>query len=460
MSSSVESGAWDAVETVERIGARDVSVREVIDAAIERAEAAAKLGGVVTPSFDAARRAEPRGPLAGVPTFIKDLAQVEGVPTGWGSRAVGTFVSRRTDPSLRRLFETGVVSLGKSATPEFGLTATTEPIGKEPCRNPWDPTRSTGGSSGGAGCLVAAGVVPLAHASDGGGSIRIPAACNGLVGLKPSRRRFDMDGAGALPVNVAVQGVVTRTVRDTVAFFSALEARSAPIGPIGEVRPEPGRALRIGLFVDAPMGTPVDPEHRAVTERAGALCESLGHHVEAIPCPFEGQVIEDFLRFWGSLGFIYVRAGKLLTHSGFDASRLEPWTHGMSRYFTGELGASLRSIRRLRRFTATYAAVMEGYDVLMCPTLGEPPPLLGHLRTDQAFDTVFERLVRFTPFTPIQNASGAPAISLPLGRTESGLPVGVQFAGAMGDDRTLLELARSIEAAQPWERVAPPAGWR
>ena len=456
----IESATWDAVETAEHVRQRDVSVREVIDAAIERAEAASALGAVVTATFDAAREGRPTGALAGVPTFVKDLAQVAQVPTTWGSSAAGSFVSKRTDPSLARFFATGLVSLGKSATPELGLTATTEPIGKTPCRNPWDPTRSTGGSSGGAGCLVAAGVVPIAHASDGGGSIRIPAACCGLVGLKPTRKRFDMDGSSLLPVNIAVQGVLSRTVRDTVAFWSALEAAEPTIDKIGSVRPEPGRALRIGVFTGAPTRGPVDREHRVAAEDAGKLCEELGHRADAIECPFEPGVIEDFLRYWGLIAFVQARFGKLLVHRDFDASRLEPWTKGMGRYFTSQLRAGVSAIARLRRFGPVYAKAIERYDVLVCPTTAEPPPLLGYLRTDQDFETKFERLVRFTPFTPIANVAGAPAISLPLGRTRSGLPIGVHFAARVGDDRTLLELASTLEAAKPWPRIAPADAWR
>lgn len=454
-----ESERWDAVETVTRLRARDVSASEVMAAAIGRAERARPLGAIVAETFDAARAARPSGPWAAVPTFIKDLAQVDGVPIGWGSGAVGEFVSRRTDPSLRRFFATGLVSLGKSAAPEFGLTATSEPLHRPPCRNPWDPSRTPGGSSGGAAALVAAGVVPVAHASDGGGSIRIPAAACGLVGLKPTRGRFDMEGSSLLPVNVAVQGIVSRSVRDTVAFFEALEgAGAARLPPIGSVAATPVKKLRIGLFTDAPLGTPVDPQHRRATEQVGAWCEALGHHVEAIACPFSKGTIEDFLRYWGLIAWLYTVAGKPLTHRGFDVTRLEPWTVGLARYFRDALSISLPAVARLRTVGRSYAKVMKRFDVLLSPTLGEPPPVLGHLRTDHPFEVAFERLTRFAAFTPIQNAAGAPAISLPLARTQSGLPIGIQLAGRVGEDRLLLELSRALEAAHPW--TALTSAWR
>jgi len=456
---------WDAVETRDRVRKREVSAQEVAEAAIARAEEARHLGAVVEPMYERARSAAGTGDsealLAGVPTFVKDLAQIRGVPTAWGSRASGHYVSRRTDPFVSHFEETGVVTLGKSATPELGLTATTEPLGRSPCRNPWDPSRSSGGSSGGAASLVAAGVVAMAHGSDGGGSIRIPAACCGLVGMKPSRFRLDSKGSNLLPLNVATDGVVTRTVRDTVAFYAALELRRAPkkVVPIGQVAERPARPLRIGVFVDAPTGTPVSPEVREAVLAAARLCGTLGHAVEEIACPFEGAVIDDFLRYFGFLAWLQVRTARLTIHWGFDRSKVEPWTAGFMEYFSREKLATLAAIRRLRRFSGTFAEVMKRHDVLISPTVPEPAPPLGYLATDLPFDIEFARVRSYVAFTPIHNASGAPAISLPLGRSAAGLPIGVQFAAGHGRDRVLLELALLIEATRPWEAIAPRRAW-
>ncbi len=452
---------WDAVETVARIRARDVSASEVIDAAIARAEAAAGLGAVASECFDRAR-ADARAlggssaPLAGVPTFVKDLAQLAGVRTRWGSMASGSFVSKKSDPFVSHLRDTGVVYLGKSAAPEFGLTATTEPIGQSPCRNPWNPEHSAGGSSGGAASLVAAGVVPIAHASDGGGSIRIPASVCGLVGLKPSRHRMDMEGSAMLPVNLATDGVVTRTVRDTVAFYSAIESIHPPrrVPAIAALRARPPR-LRVAVFTGSPLGRPVHADAIAAAQGAARKCEALGHSVEEIPPPFEGEVLEDFLKYWGFLAFLQTRTARVMLHRGFDTSRFEPLSQHMSRYFTSQPRAVFTSIRRLRRFPERYAEVMRRYDVMICPTVAAAPPKLGHLATDLPFDTMFDRLKTYVPFTPLANAAGAPAISLPLGRSAEGLPLGVQFAAKYGDERTLLELATELEAAHPWPRTAP-----
>ncbi|MEL7486933.1 MAG: amidase family protein, partial [Pseudomonadota bacterium] len=252
-------GEFDAVETALRIRNGDVTALEAVDAAIARAEAAEpKINGVVTETFEAARAAAATasGPLGGVPTFIKDLADVAGVPTRAGSRAFASYVPQAQPPFIDDIETLGLVSLGKSATPEFGLTATTEPLSNGPTRNPWNTDHSTGGSSGGAAALVAAGVVPMAHASDGGGSIRIPASCCGLVGLKASRDRYRaVRDESQTPVRLSIQGVETRTVRDQAAFLASMEASQAILDkggltPVGLVSGPSTKRLKIGVFTD------------------------------------------------------------------------------------------------------------------------------------------------------------------------------------------------------------------
>jgi amidase len=262
-------------------------------------------------------------------------------------------------------------------------------------------------------------------------------------------------------VNVTCEGVVTRTVRDTVAFFRAIESRHPPrkVVPIGQVADRPARPLRVGVFVEAPIRTPVSPEVKQAVPAAAALCETMGHVVEEIPCPFEGGVIDDFLRYWGLLAWLSVRTGRLSLHWGFDRSKVEPWTKGLVRFFAREKLAALGAIRRLRRFSTTFANAMNHRDVLISPTLSEPAPALGYLAPDLPFDVAFERVRPYAAFTSIYNLSGSPAITLPLGRSTAGLPIGVQFAAAHGGDQTLLELALSIEAARPWEAMAPRQRW-
>lgn len=455
---------WDAVETRDRLRRGEVSAAEVLEAAVVRAQAAQPLGAVVTPTFERARaRAQrPSGPLAGVPFFIKDLVQVEGVRTGWGSRGAGEYVSRHTDPEAVAMERSGLISLGKSATPEFGLTCTTEPLGMSACRNPWNPGHTPGGSSGGAAALVASGVVPLAHASDGGGSIRIPAACCGLVGLKPSRGRLDVAGSQFMPVNLAVNGVLSRSVRDTVAFWRAVEGQlpRRRLPPIGEVQPEPGRALRIGVFVESPTGSPPDPEVRGAVEDAAALLGGLGHEVELIPCPLPRQYPEDFVRYWSFIAFTFVKAGRLMLHRGFDATRCEPWTLELTKRFGKDKWLEVQTLLRLRGMGERWARLLTRFDVIVGPTVGQSAPELGELTSDLPYEVLMERFMKFAPYTGALNIIGAPALSLPLGRSKAGLPIGVHFAGELGADALLLSLGLQLEAARPWPRLAPRSAWQ
>lgn len=278
-----ELAAWDAVETAQRIARKEVTALEVVEAALARAADCEGLNAIVTQTSVAARAAAQTasGPLAGVPTYVKDLVPVEGVRIAWGSAATGELVATKSDPLVGVLQRCGLVSLGKSATPELGLTGTTEPLAFGACHNPWSPAHTPGGSSGGAAALVASGVVPIAQGSDGGGSIRIPASCCGLVGLKPTRGRLDMTGSNLLIVNIAVNGVLTRTVRDTVAFWRAVEAQGVGkrLAPIGEPKPAPEKRLRVLAFSDAPNGRPVHDEVKAAVAATVKLLRELGHEV-------------------------------------------------------------------------------------------------------------------------------------------------------------------------------------
>jgi amidase len=453
-----ELASWDGVETLKRIRSGEVSASEVIEAAIVRTEQASGLNAIVTPTLERARSEVLRrtGPFAGVPMFTKDLAQVAGVRTAWGTAASGTFISVKSDPCVTTFESLGFVSLGKSATPEFGLTASTEPLAFGATLNPWDSTRTTGGSSGGAAALVASGIVPMAHASDGGGSIRIPASCCGLVGLKPSRGRFDMEGSALLPVNVAVHGMVTRTVRDTVEFWRALTAAvPSELAPIDVVNPAPSRPLHISMVTTTPRGVPLDGEVRATLEDVARRLERLGHHVDPRPCPFSQGDLGDFIVLYGLLGYLQAHLGRFLVHRAFDSSLLDPWTLGLARSFAADKWAGFKRLLRLRNFTQTWADAMASTDVFLLPTLAALPPLLGHLKTDVPFLEKQERLTLSVPFTSMINAAGAPALTLPLGRTASGLPIGVQFAAAMGHEQMLLELGLQLEADAPWPRLAP-----
>lgn len=461
----MEIETWDGVETAARIAAGDVSAREVVRAAIARAEAwEPHLHAIATPTFEAALRdadTAAAGPFRGVPSFIKDLDDVAGVPTGMGSRAYRGYVAESTSPSVAQFLGAGFVSLGKSTTPEFGLTCTTEPERGPATRNPRNLGHSSGGSSGGAAALVAAGVVPIAYASDGGGSIRIPAACCGLVGLKPSRRRLvEMARVAQMPVKIATYGVVTRTVRDTAAFYAAMDttAPASRLPPIGHVEGPATHRLRVGLYTGSPLGTPVHPAVRAAVERTGRLLADRGHHVDHVtPFPQRAmrQMGRDFFNYWALLSAGASRQARVDFGREFRPDQLEPWTRGLAAHFRKHLLAAPLAVWRLRRFERAYAALFERIDVLVSPTTGDPAPPIGYLSPALPFATKYERVHAYAPFTPVQNVSGAPAISLPLGATDDGLPVGVQLAARVGAERTLLELAYALEADAPWPGAAP-----
>ncbi len=454
-------GDADAVELARRLAAGQVRSEQLVAAAIDRARAVnPTLNAIVHESFDTALAQARRpvgGRFGGLPTFIKDTDAVEGTPLRLGSHALPDTPASKSSAFVGQFLATGLVSLGKTSLPELGLTATTESLAHGPTRNPWNSAHSTGGSSGGSAALVAAGVVPIAHANDGGGSIRIPASCCGLVGLKSSRGRLlGADGSEFFPIDIIVQGAVTRTVRDSAAFLAAAEqvrpSRRYP--PVGLVEGPGTQKLRIACFTDSALGVESHPDCRRVAVEAAAACESLGHSVEWMRCPFAGHVIDDFLVYWGFTPFGLGLFGRRVFGRGYDHSRIDPWSRGLSDHFRRNLHRMPAILWRLRRFARRYDEFFRDFDVLLTPTLAEPPVAIGHISPDVPFATALERVIGYVPFTPMQNLSGGAAISLPLGRSEQGLPIGVQLAGDRGCERRLLELAYGLEHAMPWPTLA------
>lgn len=446
-----ECGSWDATETASRIASGEVSQLEVAQAAVERAKAAEPvIHAIRHPLFEAglAQAKLPKsGRFAGVPTFIKDMEDLVGAPTGYGTESLRPLVAARTADSVSQYLAMGPIPLGKSTTAEFGLTGTTEPVYGLPTCNPINPEHSSGGSSGGAAALVAAGVVPIAHGGDGGGSIRIPAAFCGLVGLKATRGRLaPMATAKRMPVKIATYGVLTRTVRDTAAFFAAADSKPIPgMAPVTDVKGPSSARWRIGLFIDPPGGTSVDPEVREATMATARLLESQGHHVEPVPAPYDQQLADDFLLHWGMLA-----AGVKITVTrtpDSDLHKLEPWTRDVGQMAKKQWWKIPAALLRLRRFDRVYAKVFDRCDVLLSPTAAYPAPRIGHLSPGQPFEQKLERLLQMFPYTPIQNASGGPAISMPMATHSNGLPIGVQLAAPWGEERRLLELGYALEGA-------------
>lgn len=458
----------DAIAQAERVRRKDIQAIELVDAAIERIEAVnPKLNAVVTKMFDQAREAArgplPEGPFTGVPFLLKDiLGMCKGVPMTMGSKLLRDLIPDHDSELVSRMRQAGLIFVGKTNVPEFGTLPTTESQLFGPCRNPWDTTRSTGGSSGGSAAAVASGMVPMAHANDGGGSIRIPASCCGLFGLKPTRARNPLgpdfgEGWGGL----VAEHAVTRSVRDSAALLDATAGPEpgdpywAPPtkGPfLKEVGADPG-ALRIAHATSPDF--PVHEDCRQATEGAMALCRDLGHHVEEIPLaldvPFE---------HFASCVRVIIAAGtaSVLKMLGAGPEQVEPMTWALYEMAQSIDGADyVLALEQLQRSSRTIAGWFKHYDVLLAPTVPEPPPLLGSF--DPAPENPlqgFERAGRYVHLNPIANVTGQPAMSVPLFWNEAGLPIGVHFMGRFGDEATLFRLASQLEAARPWAQRTPP----
>lgn len=448
-------GNHDTTALREELAAGRVSKRELTEAALLRLKVADRLNAVVT-MLDTPDDLD--GPYAGIPTFIKDNENITGYPTRFGSRTTPEAPVRHDSLWVGQWRELGFATMGKTTLPEFGLTATTECLLTGATRNPWNLDHIVGGSSGGSAALVAAGVVPIAHANDGGGSVRIPAACCGLVGLKASRGRLiEPEAMEQMPVKIVTQGVVTRSVRDTVAFYADM-ARIHPndLPPIGPTK-DPQR-LRIGLMTTGVNGLPVDPDVVASLEATARVLEDLGHIVEPIQNPFGDQIAQDFLRYWGMLAFSLYRFGGQVFGKDFDAKRMEPFGRSLGKFFSSVAVSLPASLRRLRRFPQVYDDALGPFHVLLSPTLATPPPRIGYLGPDVDPHEHLIRLLRFASFTALQNVSGAPAISLPLGMSPTGLPIGMHFAARTGQDQLLLDLAASLETSVGWATPKPAPG--
>jgi amidase len=446
---------------------KEVSAAEVTAAAVGRAQQASSIGAIVLECYERAaaeaarldRDAQPStAALGGVPTFIKDQIDIAGLPTRYGSAAHSNAgPAKRTDPVAQQLFDMGLVSLGKSTLPEYGFTASTEFPDREPTRNPWNLAHTAGGSSGGAAALVAAGVVPIAHAADGGGSIRIPASCCGLVVMKPSRGRLPKSGMAEPFVGIVTDGVVTRSVRDTAAYLTEAE-RLKPnrkLKPVGSVKGPLNRSLKIGVVIDPPLGIAVAEETRRELLATIGLLESLGHAVEVAEVPIGAEFRDDFTLFWSALAGLVAATAKRTHDRTFDRTQLTEYTLGLGRQARASKRRLPGTVRRLRHASRETAAFFEGLDVVLTPTTAAPPPVLGELSISQPAEVLMPKFVDWACFTPWANVSGCPSLSLPLGFDEpSSLPIGMLFTAAVGEERLLLELALQLEQAKPFRSLA------
>jgi len=458
----------DATALAADIRAGRLSAAEAVETAIRRCEALqGALNIIVNSDFDRAlakaKAGPPAGPFSGVPFLVKDLVDYKGLPTRSGS-ASGRFMRPATvqAPNCDAFDRAGLVTIGKSATPEFGYLPTTEPTATGLTHNPWDLTRSSGGSSGGSAVAVAAGVVPVAHATDGGGSIRIPSSHCGLFGLKPSRARIDDFEGKAGITDIGVEHVVSRSVRDSAAIFALTEDMSprAKFPSVGLVTGPNKRRLRVGVLLENGPGHSPTPEVAAANDHAAKLVQSLGHHVEVTHLPYDGaQFIQDFLLLWaGGAAQTAQRIARAIGRAP-DERELEPFSLGLvamaQKTDPKALGPTLQ---RLTADALAYDTWFPAHqlDVVLSPVLSSGPPKLGEVGPLVPFDTLVARLIEYVGYTPIHNIAGAPAMSVPLYWTPEGLPIGTMFSARAGNERMLFELAYELEAASPWAHRFPP----
>jgi amidase len=465
-----------ALEQAAAVRAGEVSPTELVEHSLARIEALdGGLGAflTVTPerALAAARSAETRlaeggdlPPLLGVPTAIKDLNNTAGIRTTFGSRAMADFVPADDDAVVTKLAAAGTISLGKTNTPEFGFPCYTDNDLVGPARCPWDTTRLAGGSSGGAAVAVAAGFVPFAQGSDGGGSIRIPAGINGLFGIKPTRGRISNAPYGADVTGLGTNGPLARTVRDAAAMLDAMAgpvlgdpAWAPPLLPgetfLGSADRAPGR-LRIGRFLQSAMpDVQLDPEVTAAFEDASALLAGLGHHVEDVPAGLLGpDVLASFERVWAL-------SGTTLPVPPERVGELRPLTRELrARGLAMSAQDAMESMIALRLFSRRFLEATAGFDVLVAPICTMTPRPLGWFDADGDGAEDFERNKRYAAFTALFNVTGQPAVSVPLYWTAGGLPIGTMLVGRPADEATLLALSAQVEAARPWAH-RHPAVW-
>jgi len=396
----------------------------------------------------------PDGPFRGVPLPIKDLSETAGIRTTFSSRAFADYVPDFDVAVVRRLKEAGLIVLGKTNTPELGITAVTESELNGAARNPWDTARTPGGSSGGAAAAVAAGLAPAAHGSDGGGSIRIPASCCGVFGIKPARGRVSPAPYGGLE-GLSTSGPLTRTVLDAAALLDVMAGYETgdpywappPRRPFAEeVGADPGK-LRIAVTTSSPIDAPVDPTCTTAAEDAAGLLADLGHSVEeATPDWGSERLFQLFMRVWQVGPALY----------GQDLSLFEPMNRVLAE--SAERTTAVEHVQatvELRGLARRIVAFWDDYDLLLTPTLAQPPVPIGALDDDDPW-VQFRNAGRFTPFTQVANITGQPAVSVPLFWSDDGLPIGVQLVGRAADEATLLRVSAQLEQARPWRDRRPP----
>ncbi|HRK83262.1 MAG TPA: amidase family protein [Saprospiraceae bacterium] len=477
----------DALGLAELIRKREVSAAELMEIAIRRTEEVnPALNAVIHKMYDEGRKiaaaADPAAPFAGQPFLIKDLGlEVKGFPIRTGCKGYEGYISSEDSFLVRRFREVGLAYFGKTNTPEFGLTPYTEPQHFGPTRNPWNTARSAGGSSGGSAAAVAAGIVPMATASDGGGSIRIPASCNGLFGIKPTRGRLSLGSLkGEMWSGAVTEGCVSRSVRDSAAFLDILSGpapgepyiAATPARPFLQELEQDPRPLRIGFSTTHTLGQSIDPQCVQAVQDTVVLLQALGHQVEEVPLPFTKEDLKDVFTIM-VFGEVAADLDKLSRHLGrkVTARDVEPNTYALgllgNAYSAKDFAVALNRWNDISRRVGRFH---QQYDMLLTPTVSMPPFPIGALQATPSerrligfinalglggllksnVEELKEKIFGYIPFTPIANMTGQPSISVPLHWTPDGLPVGLMFSAAIGRDDLLFQLAGQLERSQPW----------
>jgi amidase len=463
----------DAIGQAELVHRGEATPVELVEAAIARIEALnPKINAVVTPLFEQARaearRALPAGPLSGAPFLLKDIGAAQaGVPQTAGSRALRDYRPAADSPLVKRFRAAGLLVVGRTSTPELGNHSTTEPVLFGPTRNPWALDRTAGGSSGGSAAAVAARMVPAASGGDGAGSIRIPASCCGVFGLKPTRGRVSRAPSGEEVGGFTTRHALTVSVRDSAAILDAIAgpvsgdpyfATPAARPYLDEVGGSPGR-LHIGWSDRAPLGTVVDPECAAAVRDAAKLLASLGHELEEAAPAFDPEVLVGPMVLVWSVGNLQsAKDMEGILGRPLRSDELEDTTWELVEY--GRRFSALDLVEAVGRLGAAARAIgpfFDVYDAWLTPTLARPPERLGVLNRSQGGAEEWWRLdCEFNPWNPIANFTGQPSMSLPLHWTAGGLPVGSLITARYGDEATLFRLAAQLEQARPWADRVPP----
>ena len=466
----------DGMGLAELIRTRQISAVELVEEVLRQVERLNPSINAVVPALfdperarDRARQALGRrshaGPLAGVPVMLKNLIDYGAARIDYGSRlyarayARGTVPAQESSAFAAAIEAAGMIVTGITNSAEFGLIDSTEPVLHGATRNPWNLDYTAGGSSGGSAVVVAARIVPLAHGNDGAGSIRIPASHCGIFGLKPSRGREVGSGNPKATLNISSELCLSRSVRDTAAFLSEVENRDGGLPPVGFIRQPAKRRLRIALVSDSLLGVAPEPEVQRALLSATALCEQMGHQVREVRLSMDGEAFADaFIGLWATTTLpLETLVVEWLGKGAEPGDVLEPWTLGLLKLAKarGREACLLAAMEAFEKASARMESLFGQHDVMLSPVLRRPVFRLGVRDPKQDFDRLLERLRDEVAYTPLQNATGMTAMSVPLYWTADGLPVGIHFSAWRGQEKTLLELAYELEEARPWAGRVP-----